>query len=156
MTVHHSRLPSEAFPVEMLQFNLTCHKSNPNLETTFPKNVEHIPCSWKELECLSEEVLCLSSSHCLQLEVLEVRWCSHVRGCCSSLAFCNLCDIGQVVEILLDSVTSFLKWGSFHDLLLILSNSFSEKEICNAGSYFMTTFNFPCYSVIHISIFILK
>ena len=77
MTVHHSLLPSEAFPVEMVQFNLTCHKSNPNLKTTFPKNLEHIPCSWKELECLSEEVLCLSSSHCLQLEVFTVHASVH-------------------------------------------------------------------------------
>lgn len=43
MAMQLSFLPSEAFPLETLQFNLTCHKSNPNLETTFPKKGEQIP-----------------------------------------------------------------------------------------------------------------
>ena len=57
MTVYHSLLPAKAFPLEMLQFNLTWHESNPNSETTYLKKVDTSHASWKELECLMEEAL---------------------------------------------------------------------------------------------------
>lgn len=79
------RLPSEAFPVEMLQFNLTCLKSNPNLKTTFPKCWTH-PVLWKELECLSGKCYVLVAAIASSW---KCSWCTGVHtahGCCISLA----------------------------------------------------------------------
>lgn len=102
---------------EMLQFNIACHKSNPQLENYLPPKGEHM--SWfmegtrvplRESTVYPIAAIKIASQwkwpHCAPACTL------HVHGY-TSLPFYKLCDFWQVVDVLLDSIAVFLKWSLY-------------------------------------------